>query len=85
MPKHAFNGQRYRCGIYCTFEEHLPCVPLLQTKVIDPQGSIFTFFGSLPTVKSNKCFGRMTLMALEKYSFGIEQQQQHAIPETETI
>ena len=47
-PK-SFNGQRYRCGIYCALKPP-PCAPLFQTKV---QGSIFTFSDSLPTVKSN--------------------------------
>ena len=81
-PNPAFNGQRYRCGIYCAFEDHL-LVYLCCKQVIDPRGSILKLFDSLPTVKSNTIFGKMTLMALEKYSLEIEQQQQHPIPETE--
>ena len=36
------------------------------------RGSIFTFSDSLPAVKSNTGFGKITLMAFEKYSLEIE-------------
>ena len=65
------------------------------------RGSIFTFYDSLLTVKSNSestIFGKITLMALEKHSLEIEenlftcvlaqrdeQQQQQLMPETEKI
>ena len=56
MPK-SFNGQRYRCGTYRAFEDHLLvhlcCKQMSQTH----PGSIFTFSDSLPTVKSNTVFG----------------------------
>ena len=57
---------------------------------MDPRGSIFTFFYSLLTVKSNTLFGKMIFMAVDKYSLEMEknwfssvlawsneQQQQH--------
>ena len=70
----VFSGQRYRCGMYCAFEDHLLVqVPLLQTKVMIHRGSIFTFSDSLPTVKSNTIFSKITLMTLEKYSLEIEE------------
>ena len=34
---------------------------------------MYTFSDSLPTVKSNTIFGKITLMALEKYSLEIEE------------
>ena len=37
------------------------------------RGSIFTFSDSLPAVKSKTVFGKITLMALEKYSLGIKE------------
>ena len=43
MPK-SFNGQRYRCGIYCAFEDCLLVHRLLQTKVIDPPRRYFFVF-----------------------------------------
>ena len=70
MPK-SFNGQRYRCGMYCAFEDHL--LVHLCWKVIDPPRQYFTFSDSLPTVKSNTSFGKITLIALEKYSLEIEE------------
>ena len=55
MPK-SFNGQRYRCGTYRAFEDHLLvhlcCKQMSQTH----PGSIFTFSDGLPT-KSNTVFG----------------------------
>ena len=49
-----------------------PCIPLFQIEVIDPRGSILTIFDSLSTVNSDTIFGKMTLMALEKYFLEIE-------------
>ena len=92
----SFNGQRYRCGIYCAFEDHLLVHLSCRQKSWIHQGSIFTFFDSLPKVKSNTVFGKISLMAFEKYSLEIEeiwftsvsawldeQQQLHPIPESE--
>ena len=70
MPK-SFNGPRYRCGIYCAFEDHL------LVHLCCKQGSIFTFFDSLPSVNSNTVFGKITLMVLEKYSLEIEENLVH--------
>ena len=39
----SFNGQRYRCGIYCAFEDHLR-VHLCCNKVIDPPRQNFYIF-----------------------------------------
>ena len=41
------------------------------------RGNIFTFSDSLPIVKSNTIFGKITLMALEKYSLEIEETLVH--------
>ena len=71
IPK-IFNDQRYRCGTYCAFEDHL-LVHLCCKKSQIHRGSIFTFSDSLPTVKSNTVFGKITLIALEKYSLEIEE------------
>ena len=98
-PNPVFSGQRYRYGMYCAFEDHLLVhVPLLQTKVMIHRGSIFTFSDSLPTVKSNTIFSKITLMLLRNIplksrkiwftsvlAWRDEQQQQHPIPETENI
>ena len=56
MPK-SFNGSRYRCGIYCAFEDHLLLHLCCKQKSQIHRGSIFTFSDSLPTVKSNTVFG----------------------------
>ena len=72
MPK-FFNGQRYRCDTYCVFEDHLLVHVCCKQKSMTHRGSIFTFSDSLPTVKSNTVFGKISLMALEKYSLGIEE------------
>ena len=72
MPK-SFDGQRYRCGIYCAFEDHLLVQLCCKQKSYIHRGSIFTFSDSLPTVKSNTIFGEITLMALAKYSLEIEE------------
>ena len=68
----SFNGQRYRRGIYCAFEDHLLVHLCCKQKSWIHRGSIFTFSDSLPAVKSNTIFGKITLMALEKYSLEIE-------------
>ena len=39
IPK-SFNGERYRYGIYCAFEDHL----LVQENVIDPPRQYFYIF-----------------------------------------
>ena len=72
MPK-SFNGQRYRCGIYCAFTDHLLVHLCCKQKSQIHRGSIFTFSESLSTVKSNTVFGKITLVALEKYSVEIEE------------
>ena len=69
----SFNGQRYRCGIYCAFEDHLLVHPCCKQKSWIHQCSTFTFSDSIPTVKSNTVFGKITLMAPEKYSLEIEE------------
>ena len=37
------------------------------------RGTIFTFSDSLPAVKSNTVFCKITLMAVEKYSLEVEE------------
>ena len=71
LPK-SFNGQRYRCGIYCAFEDRLLMHLCCKQKSQIHRGNNFTFSDSLPTVKSNTVFGEITLMALEKCSPEIE-------------
>ena len=66
MPK-SFNCQP------CTFEGHLLMHLCCKQKSQIHRGSIFTFSDSLPAVKSNTDFGKLTLMALEKYSLEIEE------------
>ena len=59
MPK-SFNGQRYRCGIYCAFEDHLLVHLCCKQMSEIHRGSIFTFSDSLLTVKSNTVFAKIT-------------------------
>ena len=42
IPK-SFNGQRYRCDVYCAFEDHL-LVHLCCKKVMDPLREYFYIF-----------------------------------------
>ena len=82
IPK-TFNGRRYRCGIYCAFEDN----HLVAKSHRSSEALFFTFSDSLPAVKSNTVFGKITLMALPFKSKKIwftsvsawrnEQQQQH--------
>ena len=68
-PNSAFNGQRYRCGIYTALFKTTSssCTFVVKQKLKTHRSSIFIFSDSLPTLKSNTIFSKITLMALEKF------------------
>ena len=63
----SFNGQRYRCGIYIALLKTTSLCTFAANKCHRSTEEHFTFSDSLPAVKSNTEFDKMTLMALEKW------------------
>ena len=59
--------------IYCIFEDHILVHLHCKQKLQINRGTIFTFSDSLPTLNSNTIFGKITLLALEKYFLEIEE------------
>ena len=59
--------------VYLALSKTTYLCKFVANKVIDPTRQYFYISDSLPAVKSNIDFGKITLMALEKYSLEIKE------------
>ena len=66
-------GQLYKMPNSLRFWRPPPCAALLQTKIIDSLRQYFYVFWESTYSKSNTIFGKITLMALERYCHEIEE------------
>ena len=57
MTNSAFNGQRYRCSIYCAFQDHILVHLCCKTKIVDPPKQYFYIFYGAPNGSKIVFFG----------------------------